>query len=123
MKHWHELPKHESLLARIRKICLQWPEASETIKWGHPVFVAGKKMFAAFGEHEDRLVIGFWLDPARWKKLVDDVRMIPAPYAARFGWVNMFLDGRVDWKELKDFLFESYKHAALKRMLQALNSK
>jgi predicted DNA-binding protein (MmcQ/YjbR family) len=123
MKHWNELPNHKALLDRLRKICLQWPESAEAIKWGHPTFVAGKKLFAAFGEHNDRLVVGFWLPPELWGKLVDDVTMIPAPYSARFGWVNVFLDKKVNWKTLEAHLLESYKHAALKRMIAKLDSK
>lgn len=121
MKLWNQLPKHKSLLARLRKICLQWPETSEAIRWGHPTFAAGKKLFAGFGEHQDRLVVGFWLASGRWDELVDDVHMIPAPYGARFGWVNLFLDKEVNWQSLETYLLESYKHAALKRMIAQLN--
>jgi predicted DNA-binding protein (MmcQ/YjbR family) len=109
-------------LAKLRKICLQWPETAEALKWGHPTFVAGKKLFAAFGEHDDRLVVGFWLPPELWDQLVDDVHMIPAPYGARYGWVNLFLDQQVNWKQLETYLLVSYKHVALKRMIAQLDT-
>jgi predicted DNA-binding protein (MmcQ/YjbR family) len=105
---------------RLRKICLRWPEIQETIKWGHPVFVAGKKMFAAFGADHGRTNISFKLADERWDALVDDVTIIPAPYAARFGWVSMWADGKIDWQFLEQLLFDSYKSVALKRMLSVL---
>jgi predicted DNA-binding protein (MmcQ/YjbR family) len=105
---------------RLRKICLRWPETQETIKWGHPVFVAGKKMFAAFGEDHGRAHIAFKLADERWNELVDDLRIIPAPYAARFGWVQLWADKKIDWPFLEQLLFDSYKSVALKRMLAEL---
>jgi predicted DNA-binding protein (MmcQ/YjbR family) len=105
------------------KICLRWPETAETaetIKWGHPVFVVGKKMFAAFGVDHGRANIGFKLADERWDELVDDVTIIPAPYAARFGWVCLWADGKINWRTLERLLFDSYKAVAFKRMLAQL---
>jgi len=31
---------------KLRGICLPLPEVVETVKWGHPTFEAGKKVFA-----------------------------------------------------------------------------
>ena len=44
------------LLARIRKICLRFPEVRETVKWGPPTFEAGKKMFAVLDHYDGRPV-------------------------------------------------------------------
>jgi len=108
---------------RLRKICLQWPETQETIKWGHPVFVAGKRMFAAYGvDYDKRPSFSFKLDYDRWDDFVDDVTVTPAPYAARFGWVRWFADGKLNWKLLEQLLLDSYKAVALKRMLIQLDA-
>jgi predicted DNA-binding protein (MmcQ/YjbR family) len=112
--------RDQTTLARLRKICLLWPETAETVKWGHPVFVAGKKMFAAFGVDHGRPTIGFKLADERWDELVDEINIIPAPYAARFGWVSLWADRKIDWRMLEQLLFDSYRAVALKRMLAQL---
>jgi len=34
------------VLMKLREICGVLPEVVETVKWGHPTFEAGKKIFA-----------------------------------------------------------------------------
>jgi hypothetical protein len=46
--------KEAALLSRLRKICLALPEVRETVKWGHPTFEAGKKMFAVLDQYDGR---------------------------------------------------------------------
>ena len=48
-----------ALLARVREICLGFPEVRETVKWGHPTFEAGKKMFAVIDAYEGRPCLAF----------------------------------------------------------------
>jgi predicted DNA-binding protein (MmcQ/YjbR family) len=109
-----------SVLARLRQICLRLPEAQETVKWGHPTFVAGKKMFAVLDRYDGRLCIAFRVPMETLEDLLADERFIEAPYAARFGWVCLFVDGRVDWAEVNRLIEASYRLVALKRMLAAL---
>jgi predicted DNA-binding protein (MmcQ/YjbR family) len=52
-----------AVLKRLRKVCLSLPETSETVKWGHPTFVAGQKMFAVLDEYRGRPCIAFRTDP------------------------------------------------------------
>jgi predicted DNA-binding protein (MmcQ/YjbR family) len=108
------------ILERIRSIVLGLPEAKEEIKWGHPVFVAGKKMFAGFGEGKTRATLGFKVPDDQFDPLVDSGRFYPAPYAARFGWVSIDLREPIDWRELETLLVQSYRLVALKRMLVEL---
>jgi hypothetical protein len=42
------------LLTRLRNICLRLPEVKETVKWGHPTFEAGKKMFEVLDHYQGR---------------------------------------------------------------------
>ena len=37
-------------LAKIRKICLSFPDTKETMTWGKPHFRVGEKIFAGYGE-------------------------------------------------------------------------
>jgi predicted DNA-binding protein (MmcQ/YjbR family) len=110
-----------AVLSRLRKVCLSLPEATETVKWGHPTFVAGKKMFAALDEYGGRLCIAFRTEPLLQAELLRDPRFYAAPYAAAHGWVCMHADRRLDWRYVSELLRGSYKMAALKRMLAALD--
>jgi predicted DNA-binding protein (MmcQ/YjbR family) len=112
---------YDRALKEIRTICLALPETSEVEAWGHPTFRAGKKMFAAFGGHEDGLSIGLKVGHDRQEELLEDDRFFPTPYAARQGWVSLRVDGQTDWDEVSGLVREAYRQVALKRMLKALD--
>lgn len=42
------------VLARVRKICLVWPEPNVAINWGRPHFLAGKRLFACVDRQHER---------------------------------------------------------------------
>jgi predicted DNA-binding protein (MmcQ/YjbR family) len=109
------------LLTMLRKICLALPEARETVKWGHPTFEAGKKMFAVLDNYEGQPCIAFRAAPEQRDKLLTDERFFSAPYAGRHGWICMNADGPIDRIEIQELLRDSYRLAALKRMLAALD--
>ena len=110
-----------SVLARLRQICLRLPEVRETVKWGHPTFEAGKKMFAVLDRYDGRLCIAFRAPLEKLDELLSDKRFREAPYAARHGWVCLSAAGRLNWKEVDDLLQASYRLVARKRMLAALS--
>jgi predicted DNA-binding protein (MmcQ/YjbR family) len=112
--------RESSVLARVRRICLRLPEVRETVKWGHPTFEAGKKMFAVLDHYKGRACIAFRAPSDKVDALLSDERFIEAPYAARYGWLCLFADGRLDWAEVEELLRASYQLVALKRMLVAL---
>jgi predicted DNA-binding protein (MmcQ/YjbR family) len=108
------------LLARLREICLSLPEVRETVKWGHPTFEAGKKMFAVLDHYQGRICIAFRASPEKLPLLLADERFYEAPYGARQCWVCLHADGRINWEEVEGLLLQSYRQVALKRMLAAL---
>jgi predicted DNA-binding protein (MmcQ/YjbR family) len=112
--------RESSLLARLREICLRLPETKETVKWGHPTFEAGKKIFAVLDNYEGRPCIAFRLPPDRAARLLQDDRFFEAPYAAGRGWVCLRTDGKLNWQDIAELLWESYRQVALKRMIAAL---
>ena len=114
--------KLDSILKQLRPICLVLPEAKEEIKWGHPVFVAGKKLFAGFGEHEGTPTLGVKVPDDKFDAMVASGRFFPTPYAARFNWVSLYLREPIDWKEVETLLVGSYRLVALKRMLVELDA-
>jgi predicted DNA-binding protein (MmcQ/YjbR family) len=115
--------KESELLTVLRQICLALPEVRETVKWGHPTFEAGKKMFAVLDRYEDRPCIAFRAGPERREVLLANVRFFEAPYAAKHGWMCLRVDRLIKHKELKDLLYDSYRLVALKRMLVALEDE
>jgi predicted DNA-binding protein (MmcQ/YjbR family) len=111
------------LLARLRGTCLGLPEVRETTKWGHPTFEAGKKMFAVLDCYEGRACIAFRASPERRSALLEDERFFDAPYAARHGWMCLYANGRLNWREVTNLLKDSYRQVALKRMRAALDER
>ena len=115
--------KESSVLARLRKVCLRLPEVRETVKWGHPTFEAGKKIFAVLDRYDGRPCIAFRAPLEKVDELLADVRFTEAPYAARFGWVCLNVEGLIDWAEVERLVHGSYRLVALKRMLAALDDR
>lgn len=115
--------KESSVLARLRKVCLQLPEVRETVKWRHPTFEAGKKIFAVLDRYDGRPCIAFRAPLEKVDELLADERFTEAPYAARFGWVCLNVEGSIDWAEVERLVQGSYRLVALKRMLAAMEDR
>jgi predicted DNA-binding protein (MmcQ/YjbR family) len=115
--------RHEKVLDQVRAICLAFPETYEVEAWEHPTFRAGKKMFAAFGDHDSDLTLGIKVGFDRQDVLLRNDRFFPTPYAARQGWVSLRLNGKTDWNEIAGLIREAYCQVALQRMLKALDEK
>jgi predicted DNA-binding protein (MmcQ/YjbR family) len=109
-------------LAKVRAICLAFPESREVEAWGHPTFRAGKKMFAAFGGEAGDKSLGLKVGFERQDELLRDERFFPTPYAAHQGWVSLRIDGDTDWDEVSALAREAYRQVALQRMLKALDA-
>jgi predicted DNA-binding protein (MmcQ/YjbR family) len=73
----------------LQEFCRSLPGVTEDIKWeDHLVFSVGGKMFASF--NVDRGVpLGFPCSDEDFDALTVRRGIIPAPYAARFGWVSV----------------------------------
>jgi predicted DNA-binding protein (MmcQ/YjbR family) len=108
-----------AMLALLRKVCLGLPEVRETVKWGHPTFEAGKKMFAVLDKYGGRPCIALRVSDDQREALSADDRFFDAPYAG--GWVCV--RGRIGRGELTSRLLASYRLVALKRMLAALDAR
>lgn len=110
-------------LARLRRLCLAFPEVIETNTFGHPNFRAGKVTFCAWEYCDGRPSIAFKLpreDVAAM--LVSDPRFFPTPYGRGF-WVSLWADEPLDWGEIASLLDSAYRNSALKRMLAALDGR
>jgi predicted DNA-binding protein (MmcQ/YjbR family) len=97
-------PKPSEDLARVRKICLQWPQTKETITWGKPHFRFKDKIFAGI----DDGVLGCKAEMTKAARLIKLPGFSKAPYVGNKGWVSMDLRIVRDWKLIEELLHESY---------------
>ena len=108
-------------LDRIRRICLALPEASEKDHFGARMWFAGKKGFCGLRRTDERTYTWFKPNADELLELLEDPRFEEAPGAmGRTGWVMMTLEDPIDWDEVAEFVIQSYRQNALKRMLKAL---
>ena len=93
----------------LKDFCRSLPGATEDIKWGDDhVFSVGAKMFAAFDvDGESRY--GFKCDDEDFDRLTEREGVIPAPYAARFGWVSVRERGALTRVEARAQIRKSYE--------------
>jgi hypothetical protein len=110
----------KAVLAKLRKLCLKYPESSEGSQFGHPTWLAGKKTFTIARYDGPRLTLCFWVGVDQQGLLSADPRYRIPPYFGHNGWIALDVTDHSDWKEIQGLALHSYRHFALKRMLQAL---
>lgn len=116
-----------SPLVRLRKICLALPEAHEVEAWGEPTFRVKNKMFAMYADAANHHGGGrgaVWIKaaPGNQELMVQAApkRFFVPPYVGPSGWVGVWLDRGVDWRELAALLGDSYVLIAPKRLAALL---
>lgn len=111
----------QEILKKLRAICLALPETSEATQFGNPVWKAGKKTFCGVHHYTGRLRLQFWVGSDMQTALTfeADRYQIPA-YMGHNGWIDLDAENHVDWDEVGELVMISYRHFALKRMLNAL---
>jgi len=115
-------------LTKLRKVCLGLPEAHEVEAWGEPTFRVRNKIFAMYASADNHHGGG---RPAVWLKAApgQQAQMIKAmpqtyfkpPYVGASGWVGIWLDGDPDWESIAEFLSDSYRLIAPKRLVSQLD--
>lgn len=118
-----------SPLSRVRKICLALPEATEVRAWGEPTFrVRGRvfAMYAAAGNHHGDGRESLWLNcdaVSQQFMIADDPRRYFKPaYVGPYGWVGVYLDGRVSWKAVAARVREAHE-LTLTKLLKKKTAK
>jgi len=114
-------------LARLRKLCLAFPEAHEVEAWGEPTFRVRNKLFAMYAHAENHHGAG---RPAVWCKAApgnqalmvkaDPDRFFVPPYVGPSGWIGIRLDRNPDWAEIGELMKDSYRLVAPKRLLSSI---
>jgi predicted DNA-binding protein (MmcQ/YjbR family) len=78
-------------------------------------------MYAAANNHHGGGRHGVWCkaSPVNQRLMIEAApdRFFVPPYVGPSGWIGVWLDGKVDWKELGDLLADSYRMIAPKSLL------
>ncbi|HEY8482638.1 MAG TPA: MmcQ/YjbR family DNA-binding protein [Spirillospora sp.] len=109
--------------ARIREICLSFPEVTEKPFGGHtaPAYRIHDKLFVMTSE--DGLSMTFKAAPGVQEELVAEApeRFFVPKYVGSKGWVGARLDVDHDWDELAELIEDSYRLIAPKRLVRLLD--
>ena len=112
-------PIHERLLSIVNTL----PGAYEDRPWGSVHCKVAGKIFVGWGRHDDGVMgIGFKTDKDLQAMLVaSDPRFKVAAYVGKHGWVDMKLGARPSWREVEQFIIESYRMIAPKKLVKELD--
>ena len=110
----------QRVLSRLRRISLALPEAEETLTFGHPTWKVKNKTFVVLEEYKGELAICFKATIANQALLTMDPQFYVAPYTGKHGWTSMRAAGSLEWNAIEDFIRESYRLVAPKRLAMAL---
>lgn len=114
----------EDALARLRALCLAYPEAMEGAGVGSPSFRVRDKIFAMQHLMNGRISVWCKAQLGAQRILVgsDPNRYFVPPYVGRHGWVGVYLDVAPDWEQLADLVDDSYCMTAPRRLLAQLDA-
>jgi len=109
----------DTILSRLRSICLALPEAVEKETWEAPTFRIRDKIFAMVHTADGRASMWCKAPPGVQGILVGAApeRFFSPPYVGPKGWIGIWLEAAVDWDELADLVGRSYRMTAPKRLL------
>ncbi|MFL6548882.1 MAG: MmcQ/YjbR family DNA-binding protein [Povalibacter sp.] len=110
----------QAALKEMRKRCLRLPESSESNAFGMPIWRAGKKTFAWLSAESDHVAILVWVGVERQRLFTADERFKIPAYMGHNGWISFKLPTKPNWGQVEALILDSYRHFALKRMLDAL---
>jgi predicted DNA-binding protein (MmcQ/YjbR family) len=111
----------ETALKKLRAICKDLPGTVETVTWGHPTFKADNKAFAVLEPYKGEFAIAFKATFADQAALTMQPRFYITPYSGKHGWTSLRLEGKLDWREIRDLVERAYRLTAPKRMQSAFD--
>ena len=112
-------------VARLRKICLALPEATERSSHGEPSFFVGRQ-FASVDDHHhgaDRLAFWCAAPPGVQEEMIAEnpEQFFRPPYVGHRGWLGVRIDLDPDWAEIAEIVRDAYRQVAPKRLLAQLD--
>lgn len=119
----------DALIAQLRTLCKDLPEAEEYLMHGHPSFRAGKKCFAILGDGESHEFTGKHATLSIKVSLMEqdlflqDPRFARTHYIGQHGWVTLDVSQAQSPDEIEFLVMKSYRGVATKRALKALDAR
>ena len=115
------------LVAKLDKICMALPDATEQISWGAPTWRVRGKIFAQLDDHHHGSGhVSVWIPaPAGAQEALVEAepeRFFRPPYVGHKGWLGVRLDVDPDWDEIAGILNEAYRKVAPKRLIALLDA-
>jgi hypothetical protein len=120
-------PGSAALIARVRKIALALPGASEKLSHGEPTFFAGGKcFFTVDNDHHGSGHVAIWCkaEPSVQAALVDSEprHFFVPPYVGKSGWVGVRLDSGLDGAKLAALIERAWREVAPRKLLAAAST-
>jgi hypothetical protein len=113
------------VLAKLRGICLAFPETSERLSHGAPTFFVRERrsfLMVLTNHHGDgRFAIWCAAPDGMQKMLVeaDPERFFVPPYVGHRGWLGVRLDRGLNWNEVAGIAEDAYAEVAPARLVEA----
>jgi hypothetical protein len=117
--------ERERVLARLRGICLAFPEVAERPSHGAPsFFVQGKRAFAmVLSDHHGDGRFAVWCAAPEGMRgmlvAADPGRFFVPPYVGHRGWLGVRLERGLDWDELTGIVEDAFAEVAPARLVEA----
>jgi hypothetical protein len=117
------------VLAKLRKICLGFPETSERPSHGAPTFFVREKrsfLMVLTNHHGDGRFAAWCAAPDGMQKMLveaDPERFFVPPYVGHRGWLGVRLDRGIHWDELAGIAEDAYAEVAPARLLLILGGR
>jgi hypothetical protein len=120
--------KPDDVEARVRAICLAFPDVTERASHGAPAFFVGKQfvMLWSNGHHDHDFAHLWCAAPAGVQEALlarDPERVFRPPYVGGRGWIGVRLDGDVDYEEIESYCEDAYRCVATKRQIALLDGE
>jgi hypothetical protein len=106
--------EREKVLAKLREICLAFPETSERLSHGAPTFFVREKrsfLMVLTNHHGDGRFAIWCAAPEGMQKMLVDAdgeRFFVPPYVGHRGWLGVRLDRGIHWDELAGIVEDAY---------------
>ena len=95
-------------LDSLRRLCLEWPGATERVQWEALVFKVLDKIFAIAALEPEAVWLTIKSTPEEFYELVERPGVVPAPYLARAKWVALESPTALPDFEIKQLVRRSY---------------
>jgi hypothetical protein len=112
-------------VARLRKICLALPAATERSSHGEAAFFVGRQFVSVDDHHHGADRLAFWCaaPPGVQEEMIAEnpSQFFRPPYVGHRGWLGVRIDLDPDWAEIAEIVREAYRQVAPKRLLAQLD--